>query len=275
MKRDVPVNGKFDIDAFAEILQLAKNNKTLRDFSKDCGLSEGYLSRYLHKKTLTPPSIKTLTYIANATTNPYVTLEKLLSVSGYEYEKDALNKSKKYYDYNEITYIIDNLIIEGTGRLGFLPATEREDYQDYIDYPMVHGIEYFDYCSSNMSSSQKEPNFWAFNYVCLKNNSNFSLESQVANLYGNLVKINFPEKGKYSFVTHDNLTYDTLLHTSPVLLPIYISVILIDVEKQKISKETYLRTRIEEPSKEFKKRISLTGNHKKKDIPLSELINNS
>lgn len=257
MKRDVPVNGKFDIDAFADILLLAKNNKTLRDFSKDCGLSEGYLSRYIHKKTLTPPSVKTLTYIAGATTNPYVTLDKLLAISGYKYGEE-LEKSKNYKEFNIIQSTIDGLIKNATASLGYWPSAEREDYQDYIDYPMVRGTEYFDYSASDLIE-RKDPKFWGFNYVSLKNNSIFSLDTQIAALFGNIVTINLPKNGKYSFVTYDSITYKALTQTEPVLLPIYVSVIFVDITKGKISKEKYLKTGIPEPSKEFKKRINLIG----------------
>ena len=72
----------FDKQSFADLLALAKGERSINRYGTDCGVDPGYLSRLLRTMIDTAPSAMVIKKLANLAANG-VTVQDLLFAAGY------------------------------------------------------------------------------------------------------------------------------------------------------------------------------------------------
>ncbi|MGD0621446.1 MAG: hypothetical protein ABSA82_03135 [Thermacetogeniaceae bacterium] len=73
---------KFNKELFADLLQIAKGERSINRFGSEVDVDPGYISRLLRRQVETPPGATVLTKIAGNAAND-VTIEQLLGAAGY------------------------------------------------------------------------------------------------------------------------------------------------------------------------------------------------
>jgi transcriptional regulator with XRE-family HTH domain len=72
----------FDKERFAELLEKAKGNRSIRQYGQHCGVDAGYISRLLRRLLDQPPSADVIRRLASRA-YAGVTVEELLAAAGY------------------------------------------------------------------------------------------------------------------------------------------------------------------------------------------------
>lgn len=74
--------GNFDKKKFAELLALAKGNRSINQYALQCGVSSAHISRLLRGLVDTPPNPETIKKFASKAQNG-VTYEELMEAAGH------------------------------------------------------------------------------------------------------------------------------------------------------------------------------------------------
>lgn len=78
-------NSAYDKKRLAELCRMAMGNRSILQFSKDCGLSQSFLSRVLNQKLTSRPSRRSLMKLTDPDANPNnVTHRDVMAAAGYE-----------------------------------------------------------------------------------------------------------------------------------------------------------------------------------------------
>lgn len=85
MKNPYSLEHPFDPEKFASLLRKAIGTQTQTAFSKQCGISNSYLSKYINKQLDRPPVPNTILKIASIANND-VTAMELLDAAGYKFD---------------------------------------------------------------------------------------------------------------------------------------------------------------------------------------------
>ena len=93
----------YDRERLAELSKLAIGGRSLKEFSKLSGLSEGFLSRLTTGKLKSPPTKRSISKLISEKTNPQngVTISELMKAAGYPFyvgEKIIENKKNEVPD---------------------------------------------------------------------------------------------------------------------------------------------------------------------------------
>lgn len=249
MKRDVnPTIEKFDKEAFASLLSNAKGDLSRSEYAEKSGLSLSFLSHFLNGKTDKPPAISSLKKIAASSESPYVTFDKLLEACGYTPEN--LADSKKYKNYQTISKTIDSILFSVLPS-GFwpFPFVSNEINGKKIDSSCYNSYDWI--------IDREDFSYWTLYYFSLSNNDPAFIKDQLDKIYGRCARADFPANSKFSFVTYDKESYDVIVASAPLQLSLYVSVILLDLERPRVVKETYLKT-AREASPEFRQKYALS-----------------
>lgn len=239
MRRSVDPDFDFDKKKYAEVLRRAIGDRSIATFSKDVGISTGYVSRYLNLKCDVTPTIATIKKIANAT--KMVTYAELLEAAGYD--------SEKYLEFEE-----DDRELFGESKpAGFMSfftsvftAVTRADFNWKFSSVANEGKEPF-----SLQIEGAPFDVWYFVPV---NKEDISKEDIMTALSGTEFAI--APGNKISFMTSSKRIFDALKKMEFGLLSVYISTIFVDSEKGNIKNEEYLKTATE-MNNEDKERYSI------------------
>lgn len=249
MRRSVNPDFDFDKEKYAEVLRRAIGDRSIAMFSKDVGISTGYVSRYLNLKCDVTPTIVTIKKIANAT--KMVTYAELLEAAGYD--------SEKYLEFEE-----DDRDLFGESKpVGFMSfftsvftAVTRADFNWKFSSVANEGKEPF-----SLQIEGAPFDVWYFVPV---NKEDITKEDIMTALSGTELAI---EPGnKVSFMTSSKRIFDTLMQMEFGILSLYMSVILVDAEKGNIRLEECLKTATE-MTKEDKERYSISNQGNEVEMP--------
>lgn len=249
MRRSVNPDFDFDKEKYAEVLRRAIGDRSIATFSKDVGISTGYVSRYLNLKCDVTPTIATIKKIANAT--KMVNYAELLEAAGYD--------SEKYLVYEE-----DDKELFGEGNpSGFMSyftsvfsAVTKADFNWKFSSVANEGKEPF--------SLQIEGAPFGMWYFVPVNKAEITKEDIITALSG--AELAIAPGNKVSFMTSSSRIFKTLKEMEFGLISLYISVIFVDSEKGIIKGEEYLSTAIE-ISKEDKAIYSILNENKEMGMP--------
>jgi transcriptional regulator with XRE-family HTH domain len=240
MRRSVDPDYDFEKEKYAEVLRRAIGDRSISMFSKDVGISAGYVSRYLNLKCDVTPTIATIKKIANAT--KMVTYAELLEAAGYD--------SEKYLEFEEG----DRELFGEDKPSGFMSfftsvfsAVTRAD---------------FNWKFSSVANNGKEPfsvqidgapfDVWYFIPV---NKADITKEDIMTALSGTELAI--APGNKVSFMTSSKSIFSRLKEMDFCILSLFLSVLLVDAENGNISEEIYLKT-ASEIKEEDKKKYSIS-----------------
>ncbi len=238
MSRPAPRDHDFDKEKFANLLCVARGGKTQAKFADDVPMSPTYLSSYVRCRFDRPLMPDMLQRIALASEGR-VSFESLLDVSGYDpckYLKKKIESVKK----NESQQGYDNLSGQIFSRdlklrliLGaaIVQSGIKNQRPDILPPEFDAGSRVFDLPFSNWY------HIFLGNYNCYKPEKSTDIYSYVVQVI-RLTSIN----DKVSFITEDPVKFELLLSQELPALKLYISVILVDLEKYAILKESYLHT---------------------------------
>lgn len=84
----------FNKERLAELSKLAIGGRTLKDFSKISGLSEGFLSRLTTGKLKSAPTKRSLVKLMSCKPQNGITLNDVMNAAGYQFE-GAINEQKE------------------------------------------------------------------------------------------------------------------------------------------------------------------------------------
>ena len=225
MRRSVDPDFDFDKEKYAEVLRRAIGDRSIATFSKDVGISTGYVSRYLNLKCEVTPTIATIKKIANATKT--VNYAELLEAAGYD--------SEKYLEYEE-----DDKELFGEGSSsGFMSyftsvfsAVTRADFNWKFSSVVNEGKEPF--------SLQIEGAPFGIWYFVPVNRADITKEDIMTALSGTELAI--APGNKVSFMTSSKQIFDKLREMEFGILSLYISLLFVDSKNGTIKDEVYLRT---------------------------------
>lgn len=114
----------FDKDAFAELLEKAKGDRSINQYGKHCDVDPGYISRLLRGLRDQPPSADIINKLASRAHNG-VTAEELMVAAGYISDPDKPR---------ELPETVAPYLPEGFSELS---DEAKKEVLDYIDYIMV------------------------------------------------------------------------------------------------------------------------------------------
>lgn len=78
-------NSAYNKKKLAELCRMAMGNRSIKQFSKDCGLSQSFLSRALNQQLTSRPSRRSLMKLTDPDANPNnVTCRDVMAAAGYE-----------------------------------------------------------------------------------------------------------------------------------------------------------------------------------------------
>ena len=240
MRRSVDPDYEFKKEKYAEVLRRAIGDRSIATFSKDVGISTGYVSRYLNLKCDVTPTITTIRKIANAT--KMVTYAELLEAAGYD--------SEKYLEFEED----DKELFDEGNPSGFMSyftsvfsAVTRAD---------------FNWMFSSVASNGKEPfslqidgapfGIWYFIPVNKVDVSKADIMEVLSGKDDFIVEQN----SKISFMTASKIIYEELMKMEFGIFSVHISVIFVNPESGNIIEENYLNTAIR-LTKEEKEKYSI------------------
>lgn len=243
MRRSVDPDFDFDKEKYAEVLRRAIGDRSIATFSKDVGISTGYVSRYLNLKCDVTPTIATLKKIANAT--KMVTYAELLEVAGYD--------STKYLEFEED----DKELFGETKPVGVMSfftsvfsAVTRADFNWKFTSVASNGKEPF-----SLEIDGAPFGVWYFIPVYKKD---ITKEDIMTALSGTELAI--APGNKVSFMTSSKGIFDALKEMEFSLLSLYISITFVDATSGDIQEEKYLKTAMETSEEEKEKYSILNKN---------------
>ena len=232
MSRAVLPDFEFDKDKFTELLNKAQGRLTLTDYAAECGVSLAYLCKYLKGKFDKAPTPSTIRKMAKFTGTNGVTEEELLEAAGYS--------ATKYSDANNLRNI--GLRFEKLGIATIASALSKCNFKWNVKQT-VDSTSLFDLA---IQVDAGEIENWMFNFITRidDNKPPVPYNGRFFTYYTKLVCMQHPPKSKYSFVTNSEVLYNEIKMYNPHMLPMYISIILINTEDMKVVKEEYLETHI-------------------------------
>lgn len=240
MSRAVQPDFEFDKTRLSDLLKEAKGNLSLNLYATKCGISVGYLCKYMSKKFDNPPTPTTLKKISAFTEQNGVTFEDLLTASGYIPEKylDTPYVASKRLQLEKLVIATITLALSKKPfKWSVSPIVDKLDNQLYDldiainDDNITHWLFSFRPPVIYMNSRPK--------FYRKSANSNNDVQN-IFNYFGNLMAHRYQENTKLSFVTTSEEVYNQFRDFKPHMLNMYISIILVDLEKMEILEESYL-----------------------------------
>ncbi|MEW9082385.1 helix-turn-helix domain-containing protein, partial [Caldanaerobacter subterraneus] len=92
--------GNFDKKKFAELLALAKGNRSINQYALQCGVSSAHISRLLRGLIDTPPNPETIKKFASKAHNG-VTYEELMEAAGHIDSSSQLTEQNQFYEFSQ------------------------------------------------------------------------------------------------------------------------------------------------------------------------------
>lgn len=229
MSRAVQPDFEFDKEKFTELLIKAQGRLTLTDYANECGVSLAYMCKYLKGKFDKAPTPSTIKKIARFTETNGITEEELLEAAGYSVAK--------YSDANNARNIA--LRFEKLGVATITSALSGCDFKWNVKQST--DSKFFDLA---IEIDDGEIDNWMFDFKTRIDDMEPAIPAaqRLYVYYAKLICIQNTPKSKMSFVTNSVVLYDEIKQIHPYMLPMYVSVILINTDDMRIIKEEYLDT---------------------------------
>ena len=214
----------FDQTTFSELLKRAIGSRMQKDFAAMIGITPAHLSRILHHRFDTPPSVETLRKIATNAENG-VTYHDLLKVCGYISENEATG---------EISLPIEATPSNKFVKATILTALESHNFTWEITTETVDSIS----CDLAVRINNEDRFLWYFKFLSQK--SEELIRKQFSSNYLSLLFQNFKTTDKLSLVTCSRKEYEIYTTSLPVNLNMNLSIILINESQLDIQEERLL-----------------------------------
>lgn len=236
MRRSINPDYEFNKEKYADVLRRAIEDRSIAAFSKEVGVSNGYVSRYLNLKCDTTPTILTIKKIAKVT--KMVSYSELLEAAGYD-------SSKYIEDMQELEVSEEELKETPMSYFSLIFASvARADFQWTFSSESSYGSEPF---SLKIEDAPFEK--WYFIPVT---KTNIAIED-ILNSLSSIEALEEVPHAKITFVSASPNTCDKIKAMKLGFVSLYISVMQVDTKKGTIVEETYLNTtaKISEEDKEM------------------------
>lgn len=234
MSRAVIPDFAFDKNKFSELLIKAQGRLSLKDFASECGVSVAYMCKYMNCKFEKAPTPNTIKKIAAYTEKHDSSLEDLLSAAGYSVAKydspdSAQNRAIKFAKFGYAT------IAAALAKKAFKWSAIQSEDDSFLEFAI--------------NVNDDNINKWTFDLEYKIDDIQYSDHSKdyLLMYYGMLVTQSCTPKDKISFVTYSEAQYNEIKSVDPHKLPLYVSVILINIDDMTIVKEEYLKSYIPVP----------------------------
>lgn len=231
MSRAVKPDFEFDKKKFTELLIKAQGGLNLTDYASECGVSLAYMCKYLKGKFDKAPTPSTIRKISRFTETNGVTEEELLEAAGYSVAK--------YSDMNNARNIA--LRFEKLGIATITSALSECDFKWNVKQSTDSQL-----IDLAIEIDDDEIDNWMFDFRTRIDDMGPAASSRksIYMCYARLVCMQHTPKSKISFVTNSEVLYSEIKRINPHMLPMYVSVILINTDEMKVVKEEYLETYI-------------------------------
>ena len=252
MSKRPPLDHDYNMDLFVELLKKAQGKRKQKEFAEAIGMNKTYLNMFFNKKVYQPPTPKFLKKIA-AASEDRVSYEEFLESAGYDAASQL--KRKEEYQFTENEGIIPlslaayekleakDEIEEATLRTAsgiITNSLAREGFKwsgviQMVDRLPLH-IDLYDLPITE----------WGFCFLIDKVEP---FEYHFKGTYDEIIRVfrgelldSIKPNEKLSFVTTSKEVFKNLLSCSFPLLAIYISAILVDLNRMCVRQEEYLKT---------------------------------
>ncbi len=237
MSKTVPIDHEFNREKFAELLMRAKGGRTQTRFANDCGLSASHLNRYYNMQKEQPPIPSTIFKISQNAEND-VTLEELLDAAGYDPAKNYASKrllSYAKYSNNMFERLCVSRLMLCLSDCAFkwsVPSADGKLKTGGWRPDLEIDLEGNDIL-----------NHWLFEVKNLAGNTQY--KSWLVHFFGSICLQKLLPKTKISIVVESEESLKLVKEFPPLALPVYFSVIIFDMDSDRIVKEEYLPTALE------------------------------
>ncbi len=244
MSRAVTLDHKFDKKEFARLLAEAKGSRTQADFAHDCSISLSHLSRYINEKKEAPPTPATICQIAQAAQNG-VTSDALLTAAGYDPKKHSVSRDRGRQDVELEKKA--NLIFSIVSNLTTCDFTWKTIPAKNLVIKNNIGQTSFDF-GITIKDDDELLSEWYFTCRELPGGDDWNLLYTQA-VYGVYAMFSLKPKTKISIVVASEEEAAFIKSCPPLLYPVYVSVIWVDLDHAQIIEETYLQSALDVPER--------------------------
>lgn len=242
MSRPTPLDHEFDKEKFAELLKIARGNRTQADFANIIPMSPTYLSAFaqLHYDR---PLMPNLLYRIAEASEGRVTFEELLETAGYD--------SQKYKDKKFEPIAIKPEYLEEFKKfniMGRSNSLRTAIHSALAQSGILFKKQSMEPMGTNLAFTIYEQPFNNWYFIFLGNqDANYKNNPNTLFSYGFQFLKAASVNDKVSFVTEMESDYQEVISQSLPTLKLYVSAILVDIEEYAIIKETYVPTANEIP----------------------------
>ncbi len=239
---------EMDKDKFAELLNVAKGARTMKDFSETCGVNPSTFTRIIQKANKGSSSTELLEAIAeNAAPNSGVTIEALADANGYTVERDCGIKALRLTTMGtNIETLVRNVLVQELidrnaevrmGNIRYNFGKTMALSPDALIMTDAFGkkdeVWFVDSIATTMDTKTKSINKTTLKRMAFDRLSRF--------VFISMNKIELFRPSRFSLVFFDKEIFNLIVEEfSETLVPTYISLILVDTLNSTISAEFVL-----------------------------------
>lgn len=221
-------NSLFNKEAFAELIEKAKGDRTINQYANETGVSAAHISRLLRQMIDSPPSPDT---ISKFTANAYngVTYKDMMIAAGYILRDSNMEEDSPRKRMEELRRIEEKIFQV------IIADLMARDFKWSMDKP--EGRIRFPDLLINIEDGYYKRWFFEFKATRSSNVPPFSI---IHNFYGRLLAFELLPTDKFTIVINDERTYNFMIARPPINLRANLYVMLVDLENGRVIKEEKL-----------------------------------
>ena len=232
----------FNKEEFANLLNMAKGERSINQYAAQTSVSTAHISRLLRSLLEAPPSPETIAKLVYKACNK-ITYRDLMVAAGHILVSD--NPSE--HNYSE-----SNSIIEPNSPFGI--NMRRKDLDDMLSFviytslnnaPFEWSLKRQDHREGmpdmiiDIGGSKEEYNKWLIFFRSCPERT-FIMNLQLSATYGSISRMELLPSDKIVIVVNSESTYNKFLRNPPMSLKSNLFIMFIDLDQKKIIKEEKL-----------------------------------
>ncbi len=224
------MNGEttFDKEAFANLLDRAKGDRSINQFADDTDVSAPHISRFLRQMIDAPPTPETISKFAKKAYNG-VTYKDFMIAAGHisedssgEEDSPINRRSESIRMEQELFQVIMLDLMNSDFKWTMQKPDKRERFPDLI---------------INLEDGEYKRHCYEFKYIRNGRIPQFPL---IQRLYYQLATFELNESDKFFLVINDETTFNFMLKRPPINLRVNLYIMLVDMEGRRVVREEQL-----------------------------------
>lgn len=221
-------NGElFNKEAFANLLDKAKGDRSINQYANETGVSAAHISRFLRQMIDSPPTPETISKFSKYAANG-VTYRDLMIAAGYiseESAKDIESPINRRILMEELEQKFFQVILADLYTKDFEWSIRKPDRRSFFP-DMTIDIDHDGYKR------------WYLEFKgSLNKNRPFVPFMYILHVYGQISMMELLPTDKFTIAVNDEKMYQQIIKRPPLSLRANLYVMLVDLEKSKIIKE--------------------------------------